>query len=154
MYARTTAVLGPVILALAIASPAGAAEMTAEQARSFVVGKTFAYTCFDGSRGVGRINGDGSIHGTVQMQGKGPVRPAILPTNTLRVKGERVCASVKGVFFEPCFNLTQTGAASFRGTISGFSFAYCDFNRSQRPTMRRASRTPGKPLALRSTIAQ
>jgi hypothetical protein len=142
---------------MALATPVSAAEMTVDQARSFVIGKTFAYTCFDGSRGLGRINGDGSVHGTVQMQGRGNMRAAILPANTLRVKGERVCANVKGVFFEPCFNLTQTSDRSFRGTISGFSFAYCDFTRGggrQRPTMRRAARERGKPLALRSTLAE
>jgi hypothetical protein len=39
-----------------------------------------------------------------------------------------VCASIKGVPFEPCFNLDKTGDRSFRGSVSGMSFAYCDFN--------------------------
>lgn len=143
--------------AFALTAPVSAAEMSIDQARTFVVGKTFAYTCFDGSRGAGRINMDGSVHGTVQMQGKGLMRHAVLPANTLRVRGERVCASVKGVLFEPCFNLVQTSERSFRGTISGFTFAYCDFTRGggrSRPMMHRVSRESGKPLSLRSTIAQ
>ena len=52
--------IGLIVGAMALSAPATAGEMTLEQARDFVVGKTFAYTCFDGSRGAGRINGDGS----------------------------------------------------------------------------------------------
>ena len=153
-------VLGALALAVpvALSVPASAAEMSVDQARTFVIGKNFAYTCFDGSRGAGRINGDGSVHGTVQMQGKGHMRSAVLPANTLRIKGERVCAAVKGVFFEPCFNLIQTSERSFRGAISGFGFAYCDFTQhggGRKRAIRRAARgEPGNPMMLRSTIAQ
>jgi len=34
---------------------------------------------------------------------------------------------VKGAFFNPCFNLNKTSERSFRGAVSGFGFAYCDF---------------------------
>jgi hypothetical protein len=37
--------------------------------------------------------------------------------------------------FEPCFNLDRTNANSFRGSITGLGFAYCDFTR-------RVPRTP------------
>jgi len=53
----------------------------------------------------------------------------VLPTGTLRTNGDRYCASLRGLPFEPCFNLNRTSGASFRGSISGFSFAYCDFTR-------------------------
>jgi len=113
-----------------LAAGAAAAEpMNAEAARRFVVGKYFAYTCFDGTRGGGRINGDGSVAGTIQFRGAGPVRYAALPAGTLRVKGEMVCASLRGIPFEPCFNLNRTDAQSFRGSVSGLGFAYCDFTR-------------------------
>jgi hypothetical protein len=52
-----------------------------------------------------------------------------LPAGTIRVKGESVCASVRGLPFEPCFNLDKTSHQSFRGSIWGFGFAYCDFTR-------------------------
>jgi hypothetical protein len=39
---------------------------------------------------------------------------------------------VKGAFFNPCFDLNKTSAQSFRGAISGFGFAYCDFTRGGR----------------------
>jgi hypothetical protein len=146
-----------VAVGLTVAFPALAQELTAEQARHFVVGKTFAYTCFDGTRGAGRIRADGSVVGTVQMQGKGPMRRAALPANTLQVRGQRVCASVKGMPFEPCFNLRQTGDRSFRGSISGFSFAYCDFNgggRRRGGFMRADREGSRRPLVLRSTITQ
>ena len=52
--------------------------MNADAARRFVVGKMFAYTCFDGTRGAGRIYGDGSVSGLIQIRGNGPMRYAAL----------------------------------------------------------------------------
>jgi hypothetical protein len=149
--------IGTLLTALVVAFPAASQEMNAEQARRFVVGKVFTYSCFDGSRGTGRIFADGSVAGTVQMGGNGAPRVMTLPTNTLQVRGERVCASLKGMPFEPCFNLTRTDPNSFRGAISGLNFAYCDFTRRGRgrsEMIRTATRERGRPLALRSTVAQ
>ena len=73
---------------LLAALPAMAGDMGADEARRFVIGKMFSYTCFEGTRGQGRINPDGSIAGTIQVQGAGPVRYAHLPANTLQVRGE------------------------------------------------------------------
>src|SRR5215218_4673667 len=94
-----------VVLGLAAAAPAMAEEMKADEARRFVVGKTFDFNCFEGTTGAGRIYQDGSVAGTIQMRGQGPVRFASLPAETLREKGDRVCAQVKGLPFQPCFNL-------------------------------------------------
>ena len=80
---------------LLAALPAIAGEMSADEARRFVIGKMFSYTCFEGTRGQGRVNSDGSVAGSVQFQGSGPVRYAHLPANTLQVKGESVCASLR-----------------------------------------------------------
>ena len=39
---------------------------------------------------------------------------------------------------EPCFNVDQTDPESFRGSVSGLGFAYCDFTRSNyRPNVAR-----------------
>ena len=38
-----------------VASAAIAEDLRPEQARAFVVGKLFAYSCFDGTAGMGRI---------------------------------------------------------------------------------------------------
>src|SRR6185295_11217811 len=97
-----------------------------------MAGKMFSYTCFEGTRGQGRVNPDGSVAGTVQFQGSGPVRYANLPANTLQVRGEAVCATLRGMLFQPCFNLERTGDNTFRGAISGFGFAYCEFTRHGR----------------------
>jgi hypothetical protein len=118
-----------VIATLVAASPAFSQAMNAETARRFVVGKMFAFTCFDGSRGAGRIYGDGSVIGTIQQRGSGPARSVWMPAGTLKVKGDAVCAALKGMPFEPCFTLTRTSEHSFRGAVSGFGFAYCDFTR-------------------------
>jgi hypothetical protein len=53
----------------------------------------------------------------------------VLPTGTLRTSGDRYCASVRGLPFEPCFNIDRTSQVSFRGSISGLGFAYCNFTR-------------------------
>ena len=52
-----------VIAALLAAGSAHAEPLTPEAARRFVTGKLFAFNCFDGSRGAGRIYGDGSVIG-------------------------------------------------------------------------------------------
>src|SRR5260370_9678804 len=79
---------------------------------------------------MGRIYGDGSVIGTVQLNGSGPLKSVWLPAGTLRVKGNAICASLKGMSFEPCFNISRTGAESFRGAVNGLGMvAYCDFTR-------------------------
>ena len=114
--------------AAALAVPAMAGQtMNADEARRFVSGKVFAFTCFDGTRGAGRILDDGGAAGSVQFAGAGPMRHLRLPGNTLQVRGHAVCASLKGLPFEPCFNLVKNTERSFRGSVSGMGFAYCDF---------------------------
>jgi hypothetical protein len=124
---------GALMAAVFAAFPANAQQMNAAEARSFVVGKLFNYVCFEGTRGAGRINDNGSVGGTIQFRGSGATRYAVLPQNTIRVVGDKVCASVKGVPFEPCFNLIKTSSNSFRGSVNGLGFAYCDFVRRDRP---------------------
>jgi hypothetical protein len=129
------------------ALPAGAAEMNAEEARRFVIGKQFNYTCFEGTSGAGRIQHDGSVAGYIRLKGTGPARFVAMPANTLRVKGAAVCASVRGMPFEPCFNLQKTSEHSFRGSMNGFGFAYCDFSR------RSARADIGRPMKLQPVQA-
>ena len=142
-------------LGLLAAVPAVAGEMSAEEARRFVIGKMFNYTCFEGTRGLGRVNADGSVTGSIQFQGSGEVRHAYLPANTLQVKGESVCASLRGLPMQPCFNLERTSANSFRGSVSGLGFAYCDFTRHGRTTVAHSVQRPqaAQPLGLRPSLA-
>src|SRR4029079_12940673 len=111
------------------AIPAKAEELRAAEARQFIAGKHFSYTCFDGTNGNGRIYADGSVAGYIQPGGSGARRYIVLPTGTLRTNGDRYCASLRGIPFEPCFNIERTSQVSFRGSISGFGFAYCNFVR-------------------------
>ena len=115
------------VFAAAVVAPALAGQMSADEARRFVSGKVFAFTCFDGTRGAGRILDDGGAAGSMQFSGAGPMRHVRLPGNTLQVRGQAVCASLKGLPFEPCFNLVKNTERSFRGSVSGMGFAYCDF---------------------------
>jgi hypothetical protein len=116
------------ITAGAMIVPALAGMMNADEARRFVGGRVFTFTCFDGTRGAGRILDDMGAIGSVQFSGSGPVRHIRLPGNTLQIRGQSVCASIKGIPFEPCFNLDKKDEVSFRGSVSGMGFAYCDFH--------------------------
>jgi hypothetical protein len=118
-----------VLAALAFALPAQAGEMRPEEAKAFVAGKVFAYSCFEGTTGVGRINADGSVTGNIQVRGSGPSHYVTLPPNTIRVASSGICASVKGMPFQPCFDVVKIDNNRFRGSLSGFGFAYCDFVR-------------------------
>jgi hypothetical protein len=122
-------VLGSVMAGAMVASALGG-MMNADEARKFVAGKVFAFNCFDGTRGTGRILDDMGAIGWVQFSGAGPMRQVRLPGNTIRIRGQAVCASVEGISFEPCFNLDKTDEVSFRGSVSGMGFAYCDFHQS------------------------
>lgn len=131
---------------------AAAEPMNAEQARHFVVGKVFSYSCFEGTRGAGRVNSDGSVAGTIQLRGSGPVHYLRLPPNTLRAKGGSVCASIKGMPFNPCFTINKTSQASFRGSIYGLRFAYCEFKRRGPRINVAGKRQPSKRIPLRAAI--
>lgn len=110
--------------------PAAAEEvMTADAAREFVAGRFFTYQCFDGTYGAGRIFNDGSAAGTIRVTGRGSSHYLRLPTSTLYVSGAQICARLKGLPFEPCFNLVKTGPESFRGSLSQLGFMYCNFKR-------------------------
>jgi hypothetical protein len=117
-----------VVAGLASALPAVGGEMTASEARHFVVGKLFSYTCFDGTRGTARVYADGSVDGSIQVKGTGLTRYGTMPLGPFR---ERVCTSLPGSIMQPCFYLERTNDNRFRGPISGLSFAYCDFTRYQ-----------------------
>jgi hypothetical protein len=142
-------VLGTVV-AGAMAAPALAGSMSAEEAKRFVAGKVFAFTCFDGTRGAGRILDDMGAAGSIQFSGSGPIRHVRLPGNTLQVRGQAVCASLKGLPFEPCFNLDKRDDRSFRGSVSGMGFAYCDF-RHQGGQQMLLARAVARPRSLRAT---
>jgi hypothetical protein len=85
--------------------------------------------------------------GAVQFAGAGPVRHLRLPGNTLQVRGQAVCASIKGIPFEPCFNLDKKDDRSFRGSVSGMGFAYCDF-RHQGAAQMLMARAVARPRSL------
>ncbi|MBR0758563.1 hypothetical protein JQ604_40820 [Bradyrhizobium jicamae] len=142
-------VLGAVT-AGAMVVPAFAGMMNAEEARKFVAGKVFAFTCFDGTRGAGRILDDMGAAGSIQFSGSGPIRHVRLPGNTLQVRGQAVCASLKGIPFEPCFNLDKHDDRSFRGSVSGMGFAYCEF-RHQGAQQMLMARSVARPRSLNAT---
>jgi len=123
------AVVGAWVLGAAIAGAgwAVAEDLGPDQARAFVVGKLFSYTCFEGTAGIGRIFPDGSVVGTIRIRGQGQPRFAQLPPGTIRVDGSSMCAHLSGLPITPCFRVQKIDYRSFRGSIAGLGFAYCDF---------------------------
>ena len=145
------------VTAGAMIAPALAGMMTADEARKFVAGKVFAFTSFDGTRGAGRILDDMGAAGAVQFSGSGPIRHIRLPGNTLQIRGQAICASLRGLPFEPCFNLDKTDERSFRGSVSGMSFAYCDFHHQGAAQMllaRAVARPHSRHVEETSTVGQ
>ena len=96
------------------------------QTTRFVVGKLFAYSCFDGTAGMGRIFADGSVVGTITPGGIGEPRFSALPAGTVKADGNSICAHVSGLPIVP-------GSQSFRGSMAGFDSAYCDFYQRKSP---------------------
>ncbi len=111
----------------AIERDRGAEELGAEQARAFVVGKLFAFTCFEGTTGMGRILSDGSVVGAVRIHGQGEPQFHRLPAGTVRIDGQFLCANVSALPFTPCARVEKIDYRSFRSSLVGLSFAYCDF---------------------------
>ena len=118
-----------VVAGIMAAMPAWGGELKPEEAKRFIAGKYFSYTCFEGTTGAGRINADGSVVGTIQVRGTGPARLVALPTGSIQVRPDSICASLRGMLFQPCFTVQQTDSRSFRGSLAGLGFAYCDFTR-------------------------
>jgi len=141
---------------------AAAEELGPEQARAFVVGKLFTYTCFEGTAGMGRIFPDGSVVGTIKIRGQGQTRFAALPAGTIRVDSQSMCAHLTGLPFTPCFRVERFDHRSFRGSLAGLGFAYCDFyQRNPRSQLVSSSSesVPETPVAtarpaLRPSLAQ
>jgi hypothetical protein len=139
------------LAAFAVAIPAGAGELRPEEAKAFVAGKLFSYTCFEGTTGAGRISADGSVAGTIRVRGSGPTHYVTLPPGTIRVNSAGICASVRGMPMEPCFNVLQVDNNRFRGSVAGLGFAYCDFVR--RDGRVRFAQSNGAPAQLHPTAA-
>ena len=119
-------VLGAVT-AGAMVVPALAGMMNADEARKFVAGKVFAFTCFDGTRGAGRIMDDLGAVGSVQFSGSGPIRRVRLPGNTLQIRGQAVCASIKGHAVRAVLQSRQAGRSLFPRLRFGHGFRLLRF---------------------------
>jgi hypothetical protein len=147
MFLRAAAVVCACVLG---AVSTVAEELGPDQARAFVVGKLFAYTCFDGTAGMGRIFADGSVVGTIRSGGRGEVRFASLPAGTIRVDGAAMCAHLSGLPLQPCFKVERIDYRSFRGSVSGLGFAHCDFYQHN-PRTQIISRAPALDLNAKVT---
>ena len=141
-----------IMAGVGVATSALAGELRPEEAKRFIAGKHFSYTCFDGSKGAGLISADGAVTGTIQIRGAGPVRFVTLPPGTIRVQSDSICASLHGMPFQPCFAVNQINSRSFRGSLMGLSFAYCDFTR-RNPRLELSSSVPPPGAAAPRALA-
>lgn len=136
----------------ALVSPAKAGEMTPAEAKRFIANKLFSYTCFDGTTGAGRIHADGSVVGTMQASGR--TRFFSMPPGTIRLTADSICASLPRAIIQPCFNVEQTSSHSFRGSLRGLGFAYCDFERHNgRVGLARREAENERPHSVPSAVA-
>jgi hypothetical protein len=133
-------------------SSAAAEELGPDQARAFIVDKLFEYSCFDGTTGRGRIFPDGSVVGTIQVR-DGQERFANLPSGTIRVDGTAICAHLAGLPITPCFKVQKIDHRSFRGSVAGLDFAYCDFYQ-RNPSSKLVSSSPKPPAATSAATLQ
>ena len=117
----------------------------------FIAGKHFSYTCFEGTNGNGRIYADGSVAGYIQPGGTGPRRYVVLPTGTLADERRPLLRSVRGLPFEPCFNLDRTSQVSFRGSVSGLGLCLLQLHAARRA--RRSLRSGYRLRGVRASIA-
>ncbi len=124
-----------------------AEDLGPEQARAFVVGKLFSYSCFEGTAGSGRIFADGSVVGTIRIRGQGQTRFAALPAGTIRLDGASMCAHLSGLPITPCFRVQKLDYRSFRGSVAGLGFAYCDFYQRNPRTELLTKRAEPRPAA-------
>jgi hypothetical protein len=136
--------------ALLVGSAQAGEYLKPDQARAFVADKLFNYTCFDGTTGSGRIHADGSVVGSIRVRGQQQPRYVTLPANTIRIKPDSICASVRGIPMTPCFNVEKIDNLTFRGSISGLGFAYCEFTRRGRV---HTAETSSQPLPLRAKLS-
>ena len=111
------------------AIPAKAEELRATEARQFIAGKHFSYSCFDGTNGNGRIYADGSVAGYVQPGGSGPRRYVVLADRHLANQRRPILRFGSRPSVRTLLQCRSHQPGSFRGSISGLGFAYCNFTR-------------------------
>jgi hypothetical protein len=136
---------------LCLAQPSTAETLKPEAVRDFVAGKLFGFSCFEGTRGSGRIYSDGSLAGAVQIRGTGEARYVTLPAGTLLVNGESYCASIPGLTYQPCFEVERLNRQEFRGSLLGVRWAFCEFTRGSEGAIATRSvrgAKSSKPLVL------
>jgi len=77
----------------------------------------------------------GEVLGLIGPNGSGKTTLLNLVAGTIRADGMRMCAHLSGLPITPCFRVQRIDDNSFRGSISGLDFAYCNFNQhTQRST--------------------
>lgn len=146
---KASVAAGTLIVGSLVSGPLAAEPLNADAAQRFVVGRTFSYSCYEGTVGSGKVMKDGSVAGTIQVRGTGVPRYVTLPAGTVLAKGESVCAKLKGVAFQPCFELEKTATDSFRGNLAGFERMWCEFKKggAGRTRLAERGRAPGSEVA-------
>src|SRR5262249_17831086 len=93
--------------------------------------------------------GDGSVIGTIQFRGAGPVRTVWLPAGTLRDRGGGGGASLQGMAVGAWFSVGKVGGGRLPGPWVGVCF--CGFTPPL--NVARLGRHPHAPLSLEAAEA-
>jgi hypothetical protein len=136
------------IITIVCADTAYSKELSVSEARALVVGREFAFRCFEGTTGQGTITEDGAVAGSIQIRGRTPAHHVTLPPSTIRERSGKICASVPGLSFDPCFSMQQTNARGFRGSVIGLEFAACEFTQLRASPDPAPTRSSGLPLRI------
>ena len=141
-------VLGAVTAGAVIAPELAGQMMNADEARRFVAGKVFAFTCFDGTPRRRRVLRMAARRARYNFPA--PVRCATCASRQYaQVRGQSVCA---GIAFRSSRASTSTSKTSATSAIGlGMGFAYCDFRRQGAAQMLLA-RAVARPRSLRSPV--
>jgi hypothetical protein len=61
-----------------------------------------------------------------------------------------MCAHLAGMPIEPCFRVQKIDHRSFRGSLSGLGFAYCDFRQHNPRTQLTRNMRASEPVDVRA----
>ena len=121
-----------VLAGLVTAVPAQAAEMKADEARRFIIGKLFSYTAFYGTSGAGRVYADGSVIGTIR-NGRGGVRfMAGDAGRHAESEGRRRVRQCARHAVRALSSAWTSQPVSFRGSLGAFGIAVLPFRLPRR----------------------
>jgi hypothetical protein len=114
-----------VVAIITLCTPAFAERLTPQQAKRFIQGNKWSYTC-PLTKGWGRFNSDGSVTAEFQTLGFSPYKKNF-PPGSMTISSDGSLCMPKMFNTDVCFFVDKIDNRHFRGTSSGFIRFSCDF---------------------------